>query len=112
MKHVMGWDEEEDDYTLCTSQFHKKKPKKAFKGCCGYCGEFGHKAVDCPNKESTQNEGSKGKDEHKKKHSTKGDHKEKVIGICQKSSVLIVVNMDILHEIVQKHMMMLICSRK
>ena len=42
MKHVKGWDKEEDDYALFISQFHKKKPKKAFKGCCGYGGEFGH----------------------------------------------------------------------
>ena len=77
MKHVKGWDKEEDDYTLFTSQSNKKKPKKAFKGCCGYCGEFGHKAADCPNKKSNQNMGSKGKNEHEKKHSTKGDHKGK-----------------------------------
>ena len=65
MKHVKGWDKEEDDYALFTSQSNKKKPKKAFKGCCGYCGEFGHKAADCPNKKSNQNKGSKGKNEHK-----------------------------------------------
>ena len=77
MKHVKGWDEEEDDYALFTSQSNKKKPTKAFKGCCGYCGEFGHKAADCPNKKSNQNKGQKGKNEHKKKHSTKGDSKGK-----------------------------------
>ena len=77
MKHVKGWDKEEDDYALFTSQTNTKKPKKAFKGCCGYCGEFGHKAVDCLNKKSNQNKGSEGKNEHKKKHSTKGDHKGK-----------------------------------
>ena len=77
MKHVKGWDEEEDDYALFTSQSNKKKSKKQFKGCCGYCGEFGHKAADCPNKKSNQNKGSKGKSEHKKKQSTKGDHKGK-----------------------------------
>ena len=54
MKHVKGWDEEEDDYALFTRQSNKKKPKKAFKGCCGYCGEFGHKAADCPNKKATK----------------------------------------------------------
>ena len=54
MKHVKGWDEEEDDYALFTSHFNKKKPKKAFKGHCGYCGEFGHKAADCPNKKATK----------------------------------------------------------
>ena len=48
MKHVKGWDEEEDDYALFTIQSNKKKPKTAFKGHCGYCGEFGHKAADCP----------------------------------------------------------------
>ena len=42
MKHVKGWDEEEDDYALFTSQSNKKKLKKAFKGRCGYCGEFVH----------------------------------------------------------------------
>ena len=49
MKHVKGWDEEEDNYALFTSQSNKKK--KAFKGCCGYCGEVRHKAADCPNKQ-------------------------------------------------------------
>ena len=77
MKHVKGWVEEEDNYALFTSQSNKKKPKKAFKGHCGYCGEFGHKAADCPNKKSNQNKGSKGKNEHKKKHSTRGDSKGK-----------------------------------
>ena len=60
MKHVEGWDEEEDDYALFISQSNKKKPKKAFKRCCGYCGEFGHKAADCRNTKSNQNKGSKG----------------------------------------------------
>ena len=77
MKYVKGWDKEEDDYALFTSQSNKKKHKKAFKGHCGYCGESGHKAADCPNKKSNQNKGSKDKNEHRKKHSTKGDSKGK-----------------------------------
>ena len=113
MKHVKGWDAEEDDYALFTSQSNKKKPKKGSKGSFGYCGEFGHKAADCPNKKSNQNKGSKGKYKHKKKHSTKGDHKGKGHrDICQKSSFLIVVNMDILHMIVQKHAIMKILLKK
>ena len=32
MKHVKGWDKEEDDYALFTSLSNKKKPKKQFKG--------------------------------------------------------------------------------
>ena len=31
MKHIKGWDEEEDDYAILKSQSNKKKPKKAFK---------------------------------------------------------------------------------
>ena len=42
MKHATGWDEEDDDYALFASLSNKKKPKNAFKGCCGYCGEFVH----------------------------------------------------------------------
>ena len=77
MKHAKGWDEEEDNYALFASPSNKKKPKKAFKGCCGYCGELGHKAADCPNKKSNQNKGQKAKTQHKKKQSTKGDSKGK-----------------------------------
>ena len=84
-----------------------KKPKKAFKGCCGYCGEYGHKAADCPNKKSNQNMGSKGKSEHKKKQSTKGDHKGWDIKIRHKLIVLIEVNMDIMCMTVQNHTIML-----
>ena len=57
MKHAKGWGEEEDNYALFTSQSNKKNPKNTFKGCCGYCGEFGHKAADCPHKKSNQNKG-------------------------------------------------------
>ena len=52
MKQAKGWEEEDDDYALFSSPSNKKGPEKAFKGHCGYCGEFGHKAVDCPNKNS------------------------------------------------------------
>ena len=58
MKNVKGWDDEEDDYALFTSHTNKKKCKKQFKGRCAYCREYGHKAVDCPNKKSNQNKGS------------------------------------------------------
>ena len=77
MKYAKGWGEEEDNYGLFASLSNKTKPKKAFKGHCGYCGEFGHKAADCPNKKSNQNMGQKAKTEHKKKQSTKGDYKGK-----------------------------------
>ena len=77
MKQAKGWEEEEDDYALFVSPSNKKGPKKAFKGRCGYCGEFGHKAVDCPNKKSNQNKGQKTKNQQKKKLWGKGDSKGK-----------------------------------
>ena len=77
MKHAKGWEEEEDDYALFASPSNKKEPKKAFKGRCGYCGEFGHKAADCPNKKSNQNKGQKAKTQQKKKQYGKGNSKGK-----------------------------------
>ena len=77
MKHAKGWEEEEDDYALFASPSNKKAPKKAFKGRCGYCGEFGHKAADCPNKKSNQNKPQKSKTHQKKKQHGKGDSKGK-----------------------------------
>ena len=68
---------QEDDYALFTSHSNKKKSKKQFKGHCGYSGEYGHKAADCPDKKSSQNKGSRGKSSQKKKHSTKGENKGK-----------------------------------
>ena len=77
MKHAKGWEEEEDDYALFASPSNKKGSKKAFKGHCRYCGEFGHKAADCPNKKSNQNKGQKSKNQEKKKQHGKGDSKGK-----------------------------------
>ena len=78
----------------------REKPKKAFKGCCGYCGEFGHKAADCSNKKATKIRAQKIKMSTKRNRILKETTKERDIGICQKLNVLIVVNMNILHEIV------------
>ena len=77
IKQAKGWDEEEDDYALFVSPSNKKGPKKAFKGRCGYCGEFGHKAADCPSKKSNQNKGQKPKFQQKKKQWGRGDPKSK-----------------------------------
>ena len=77
MKQAKGWEEEEDDYALFVSPSNKKGSKKAFKGCCGYCGEFGHKAADCPNKKSNQNKGQKPKNQQKKNQWGKRDFKGK-----------------------------------
>ena len=75
MKQAKGREEEEDDYALFLNSSNKKGPMKAFKGRCGYCGEFGHKAADCPIKKSNQNKGQKPKNQQKKKQWSKGDSK-------------------------------------
>ena len=77
MKQAKGWEAEEDDYALFASPSNKKGPTKAFKGRCGYCGEFGHKAADCPNKKSNQNKGQKSNTHQKKKQHGKVDSKGK-----------------------------------
>ena len=77
MKHVKGWNKEEDNYALFTSHSNKKNHKKPFNRWCSYCGEYGHKAADCPSKKSNQNKGSKGKSEQEKKQTTKGEYKGK-----------------------------------
>ena len=77
MKNVKGWDDEEDDYALFTSHTNKRKHKKQFKGRCAYCGEYGHKAVDCPNKKSNQNKGFKWKPGQKKMFNTKREYRGK-----------------------------------
>ena len=77
IKQANGWEEEEDDYALFASPPSNKGPTKAFKGRCGYCGEFEHKAADCSNKKSNQNKGQKPKNQQKKKPWGKGDSKGK-----------------------------------
>ena len=97
MKYVKGWEEEEDDYALFAIPASKKGHKKQFKGRCGYCGEFGHKAANCPNKKSSQKKGSKDKYEKRRHRRLIGTIKERTRPICQKLDVIIVVNWDILH---------------
>ena len=112
LKHVKGWDKEEDDYALFTSLSNKKKPKKAFKGCCGYCGEFGHKADEFPNKEVTKIRAQKENQSTKRNRVLKETKKERHIRISQKLNIIIVVNMDIMHVTVQNHTIMLILLKK
>ena len=72
-----------------------RKTQERLEGHCGYCGEFGHKAADCPNKKATKIRAQKLKMSTKRNRVLKETTKERDIGICQKLNVLIVVNMDI-----------------
>ena len=75
MKHAKCWEKEEHDYALSASPSNKKKPKKALKGRCGYCGEFGHKAADCPKKKETKIGVRKRKHSKRKSSMVKGTPK-------------------------------------
>ena len=44
MKEVQGWSEDGDELALLVGKPHFKR---TIKGQCGYCGKYGHKAVDC-----------------------------------------------------------------
>ena len=112
MKQAKGWEEEEDDYALFLSPSYKKGPKKAFKGCCGYCVEFGHKAADCPNKKRNQNKGQEPKNQQKKNLWGKGDSKGKGHTDMSKLSAIIAENFDILQGTAQRHAIMLILLKK
>ena len=97
MKYGKGWEEEVDDYTLFASPANKKGHKKQFKGRCGYYGEFGHKAANCPNKKSSQKKGPKAKSEKRRYKRLKGTTKQRVRLICQKLDATIAVKWVILH---------------
>ena len=112
MKYVKGWYEEEDDYALFASPNNKKGHKKQFKGRCGYCGEFGHKAANCPNKKSNQKKGPKDKTEKRRCKRLNGTIKERVRWICLELNASIVENLDILHETAQGPARMLILLKK
>ena len=111
MKHVKGWEEEEDDYALFTSQSNKKKPKKAFKGCCGYCENLDIKQ-NVPIKKGTKIRAQKEDLSTKRNRVLKETKTEKDIRICQTLNGLIVADMDIMHVSVQNHAIMLILLKK
>ena len=96
MKYVKGWKEEEDNYVLFASPAKKKGHKKQFKGPCGSCGEFGHKATNCPNKKSNKKEGSKDKSEKRRHKNLKRTVKERARLVCQNLDATIAVNWVIL----------------
>ena len=51
MKEIDGWTEEGDELALLIGKPHFKK---TLKGQCGYCGKYGHKAVDCLERKANQ----------------------------------------------------------
>ena len=89
MKYVKGWEEEEDDYALFASPAKKKGQKKQFKGRCGYCGEIGHKAANCPDKKTKKKRTQTANPTKRRHKNLKRIVREKSRLICQKLNVII-----------------------
>ena len=99
-KHGKGWDEDEDDYALFTSQSNKKSPRKHLKDIVDTVENLDIKQQILSIKRATKIRAQKVKMSTKRNRVLKETTKERDIGICQKLNVLIVVNMDISHKIV------------
>ena len=99
MKHVKGWDEEEDDYTLFTSQSNKKSPRKHLKDIVGTVESLDIKQQIVPPRKANKIMAKKAKTSTKRNTVLKETLEGRNIRICPKLSALIVVNLDILHEI-------------
>ena len=59
MTDINGWNEERG--RTCIGCL-KTKVKKTFKGKCGYCGKYHHKAADCYKRKTNQKYGHKAGD--------------------------------------------------
>ena len=90
----------------------RKILRKHLKDIVGTVENLDVKHQIVPTRKATKIRAQMAKTSTKRNTVLKDTIKERDIGICQNSNVLIVVNMDILHEIVQKHMIMLILLKK
>ena len=81
MKHVKGWDKEEDDYALFTSQCKKKKPKRHLKDIVGTVVSLDTKQLIVPTRKATKIRAEKENLSIKRKRVLKETTKEKDISI-------------------------------
>ena len=112
MKHVKGWDEEEDDYALFTSHSKRKSPRRDLKDIVGTVVSLDIKQLIVPTRKATKIRAQKQNLCIKRNRVLKGTTMEKDIRICPKLNVSIVVNMDIMHVTVQNHVIMLILLKE
>ena len=80
--------------------------KKLFKGQCGYCGKYGHKAVDCHERKANlenkkERQGKFKPNQNRKPIQKQGTKTERIHLTSQRLSASSVTNMDILLEIAQ-----------
>ena len=90
MKHVRGWDKEEGDYTLFTSQSNKKaqeSPRKHLKDVVGTVENLDIKQQIVPTRKATKIRAQKARMSTKRNTVLKETIKERDIGICQKSTI-------------------------
>ena len=89
-----------------------KSPRNNLKDIVGTVENSDIEQQIVPTRKTSKIRAQKAKTSTKRNTVLKKTLKERDIGICQTLSVLIVVNMDILHKIAQKHTIMLILLTK
>ena len=90
----------------------RKSPRKHLKDVVGTVENLDIKQQIVPTRKATKIRAQKAKTSTNRNTVLKETLKERDIGICQDISALIMVNMDILHEIAQKHTIRLILLKK
>ena len=96
MKHVKGWDEEEDDYALFTSLI-RKSLKSNLRDIVDTVGNLDTKQLIVLIRKAIRIRAQKENLSIKTNRVLKETTKEKDIRICPKLSVIIAENMDIMH---------------
>ena len=112
MKHVKGWDNEEDDYALFTSHTSKKKYKNNSKEDVHTVESMDTKQWIAPTRKAFRIEVSSGNLVRKRCTVLKESTKERDMKICPEISDIIVENMTIMHMTVQNHVIMPILLEK
>ena len=97
MKHVQGWDEEEDDYVLFTIQSNKKSPKSNLKDFVGTVENLDTKQLIVPIRKAIRIRAQKENLNRRRNRVLKETIMEKDKRIFPKLTVTIGVNMDIMH---------------
>ena len=112
MKHVKGWEEEEDDYALFASPLTKTNPRKLSKDVVATMENLDTKQLIVPTRKAIKTRVRNRKTSERKTSQVKGTPKAKDILICQKYNALIAQNLDILQGIARRHVIMLILLKK
>ena len=112
MKHVKGYDEEEDDYALFTIQSNKKSPRRYLRDIVDTVGNLDTKQLIVSIRKAIRIRVLRDTLNRKRNTVLKESTREKDIWICPKLNATIEENMGIIHMTVQNQVIMLILLNK